>query len=515
MRSIGFDNFRRYKKLDPLSFAPITIFVGGNNSGKSTVVKGILSVLEFFQKQADLDSVDEGEINDENSNEQINNRDFREWLSHNQRFRFNTNYFAHIGTFKRALWCESESKEIAFRYSNGNWIFKICVKMDENNDEATSGKVTRIVALHRFLMKFNFDLEEWSAAVTFKHDDPERWDERADIANENNRRFYERLAEYCRLVPEDMTLTFNLPDKIGTNHAFVMSDLISALIDTVEDMFNDGLRDYEDEGDGKDDRLVLDDETRGIIKTHPFYSERFERLGIPAISPDKVEYIYAHAVTQSIIYSAKDTNDYLVKTVHDFASRRIHGLRGERASLYKFIIKWMKEFEIGMDYKVESVGGEAHTVKIKNGSGNWVNLADMGMGSIQLMILLFRIATILDDSKISRTVILEEPEQNLHPKLQSKLADLLFEINQKFGLRFIVETHSEYLIRKTQVLVGENFNTTESFKKNPFKVYYFPSDGHPYDMVYKPTGEFQEPFGDGFFDEAARLYMTVLQNANK
>ena len=513
MRSIGFDNFRRYEKLDPLQFSPITIFVGGNNSGKSTVVKGILSVLDFFKKRADLDSVDEGDLNDESNNEQLNNRDIREWLSHNQRFRFNTNYFAHIGTFKRALWCGSESKDIIFRYSNGNWWFKICVKMDENNDEATSGRVTSINALNRYLMRFDFNLEEWSANVVLRHDDPKKWDERAKKANEATRPYCERLAEFCRLVPEDRPLTFKLPDKIGRNYVSIMYDLISTLIDTVETMLNDSLKGKA--GDDMEYRLDLDDEFKKALKVHPYYSERSERLTIPAIPEEKVEYIYAHAVTQSVIYSAKDTNDYLVKTVHDFASRRIHGLRGEKASLYRFIIKWMKDFEIGTDYRVESVGGEAHTVKIKNDTGNWVNLADMGMGSIQLMILLFRIATILDDSKVSRTVILEEPEQNLHPMLQSKLADLLFEINQNYGLRFIVETHSEYLIRKTQVLVGDNFNTPESFKKNPFKVFYFPSDGHPYDMVYTPTGEFEASFGDGFFDEAARLYMTVLQNSSK
>lgn len=232
---------------------------------------------------------------------------------------------------------------------------------------------------------------------------------------------------------------------------------------------------------------------------------------------ESIEYIYAHAVTQSIIYSAKDTNDYLVKTVHDFANCRIsRSSKGNKNEIYRFIKKWMEQFGIGIDYNVHSVGGEAHIVKIKNADGQSINMADLGMGSIQLMILLFRIGTVLDQSNAyNTTVILEEPEQNLHPKLQSKLAELLHELYSKYRIRFIVETHSEYLIRKTQVMVGELYNTDEKLRENPFRVYYFPSDGNPYDMEYTPSGKFAKPFGEGFFDEAANLHMAVLRNSRK
>lgn len=86
-------------------------------------------------------------------------------------------------------------------------------------------------------------------------------------------------------------------------------------------------------------------------------------------------------------------------------------------------------------------------------------------------------------------------------------------LNQEYGFKFIIETHSEYLIRKTQVIVGDNFKTEEDLKKNPFKVYYFPADGIPYDMGYTTSGLFKEKFGDGFINEAGRLHMTVLKNS--
>ena len=46
MKSIGFKNFRRFANLDPLQLGNITFFVGGNNAGKSTVVKAMMLVLD-------------------------------------------------------------------------------------------------------------------------------------------------------------------------------------------------------------------------------------------------------------------------------------------------------------------------------------------------------------------------------------------------------------------------------------------------------------------------------------
>ena len=54
MKAIGFKNFRKFKDFPILEFGDITIFVGGNNAGKSTVVKAIVTVLTFL-KEAQFD----------------------------------------------------------------------------------------------------------------------------------------------------------------------------------------------------------------------------------------------------------------------------------------------------------------------------------------------------------------------------------------------------------------------------------------------------------------------------
>lgn len=226
-----------------------------------------------------------------------------------------------------------------------------------------------------------------------------------------------------------------------------------------------------------------------------------------------VEYISAHAANQNALYNTADRNDYIAQTIHEFYREKI--LKGEDE--YEFVKKWMIEFEIGIDFDITSIDGEAYQVRIVESENTSVPLADKGMGSIQIMILLLRLATIIRRNRknkhIRPMVVIEEPEQNLHPKMQSKLANLFFSLAaEDERCFFLIETHSEYLIRNTQVIVAqEDLDEVELHEMNSFKVYYLPSDDTtPYEMRYRSDGCFENDFGEGFFDEAENLAFKVL-----
>lgn len=441
MRQIGFKNFRKFADFPLMDLAPITILVGENNAGKSTVVKG--------------------------------NRKDEEGVS---------------GTVSKIL----------LQYP----VYRIFVEFDLQNDRA---EIT-------FYPNANIDKNQSMPQSYFT--------------------YFESFDRECSIK--------NIP--ISENLNYYDGEIINSLIKSLERGIDATIYPISEEEKNQDrsffggsDKPIegLDSEQMNFLKK---YTSLFGRLagrsnraapyffrlpiGYRFVSRAlNIEYLYAHAVTQTVIYSAKDTNDYLSRTIHEFASVK------EKKHHKEFITEWMKKFGIGSDYEIKSVGGEAHIVYIVNNDGEKVNLADKGMGSIQLMVLLFRLAITLPSHTIQRAaqeyrsyrassiVIIEEPEQNLHPMLQSKLADLLFQLNQNYGYRFIIETHSEYLVRRSQVLVGDNFDTEQKLKKNPFKVYYFPSEGEPYDMVYTTSGLFEKKFGDGFINEAGKLHMAILKNA--
>ena len=82
----------------------------------------------------------------------------------------------------------------------------------------------------------------------------------------------------------------------------------------------------------------------------------------------------------------------------------------------------------------------------------------------------------------------------------------------KYGCQSIIETHSEYMIRRTQLLVANGIKEGHfSLESNPLKVYYFPDkDGLPYDMLFNERGRFEHDFGPGFLDVSGKINLELL-----
>ena len=210
----------------------------------------------------------------------------------------------------------------------------------------------------------------------------------------------------------------------------------------------------------------------------------------------------------------------------------------ERYEQGTFLKTWLRRFEIAEDIDFDlSAEGSGVSVKLTGKNGVQRNLADYGFGVTQLTAILLQIETNIDNAQFEdgyvqlensnvikikygyrpSYIAVEEPESHLHPKFQSLLADMFYDAYQKYNISFIIETHSEYLVRKTQVLVAkkakeDGWNAQDLAEKCPFKVYYMPKpeDGKPYDMHYQTNGTFVEQFGEGFYDEASTLSFQVL-----
>ena len=112
------------------------------------------------------------------------------------------------------------------------------------------------------------------------------------------------------------------------------------------------------------------------------------------------------------------------------------------------------------------------------------------------------------------TISIEEPEIHLHPKFQSILADMLVEACQKYNIHFIVETHSEYLIRKLQLLVAGHIEGI-GIDRSMVSIYYINSEDDKSKQKVKrieicSDGYLDDSFGEGFYDEATRLSRQLM-----
>lgn len=191
----------------------------------------------------------------------------------------------------------------------------------------------------------------------------------------------------------------------------------------------------------------------------------------------------------------------------------------------KFINGWLQAFGIGDFLEIEGTEEGLGVRVYVEKDGVRRLLADEGCGLTQIISILLQIDVLknrysersVDEDfheimLYGKTVIcIEEPEVHLHPKYQSMLADLFVEAYQKYNIHFIIETHSEYLVRKLQVMVAnkENALTPSDVSLNYVEK---GTDGLSTNrkIGILEDGRLSEPFGTGFFDEADNRAMELL-----
>ena len=565
MNTIGFNNFRRFAIFPEMDLGDITLLVGGNNSGKSTLVKALLLCID---------------------NIRLMTAGTKDNIFMSPKFRFDANEWhdVKIKTFSRAIHNKparsfdlfddkiSLPTEIRFNFTLGNFNFIIQVSGDRDKDDVT-GDVTYISIEDREnMIQFDVDYKgrsmqysilgstsERETLIKRLHNDyvsakksleslSEAGDDIDAISAQSEKvaSLEKRIEEFLNPDEEEMPDDFDYEqalkkqfrDTLSNKYSYTTWDLPfedygdtlyeNLLIHVIGNFIGfannpgnaqpSGIQDPNEYGAAMQDWIHVQD-TRATLRQEVDKMRKSQNELRRLLGSICVEYITAHAANQNTIYNTADRNDYIAQTVHEFVRAKI--VRGQKE--YVFVTDWMRKFGVGHDFDVISIDGEAYRVKIKDEDNSTVNLADKGMGSIQIMILLLRLATILrmyepqnivalEDCDQLRypTIIIEEPEQNLHPKVQSLLADLFLYLNKEYFCRFIVETHSEYLIRKTQVLVAkENYEDEDVLKENnPFMVYYFDGENQKkpyYPMDYRTDGKFSNEFGSGFFDTASNL----------
>jgi AAA15 family ATPase/GTPase len=129
-----------------------------------------------------------------------------------------------------------------------------------------------------------------------------------------------------------------------------------------------------------------------------------------------------------------------------------------------FLKKWLKEFGLGDDLDAGSpVNGMGYFPVLAKNNEN-LFLGNEGEGSNNLFGMLLGITNAkmctglknYNDEIVNypRTVILDSPENSLHPSWQVKLAEFIHDAVQQLDIHFIIETHSQQLIDKLKLLVN-------------------------------------------------------------
>jgi len=149
-------------------------------------------------------------------------------------------------------------------------------------------------------------------------------------------------------------------------------------------------------------------------------------------------------------------------------------------------------------------------IMIETFSGAVINLSEASSGLIQLLPILLSSFFIPFDDENFPCIFIEQPELHLHPKLQASLAKIVSAKNDPYIIypSFIIETHSEHLIRKIQVLVAKG-----EIAKDSIGIFYFDNKKgltSIKEMEMEDNGFFKEPWPDGFFDDSYNLSRDLI-----
>jgi energy-coupling factor transporter ATP-binding protein EcfA2 len=235
-------------------------------------------------------------------------------------------------------------------------------------------------------------------------------------------------------------------------------------------------------------------------------------------------------------------NKYIMTSIFLIEGNTIYGC--------DYVDIWLNKFKIGESLQIIAIdkSNTIFTIEILMKDGKRINIADLGYGSGQILSLIlvpflhleFDIVSVslelgennnliskdLKNPETKSNVInwnenglinlhyLEEPETNLHPNWQSLMAEL-FSFHLTLGIKYIIETHSEYLVRNIQKLVAKKL-----ISHNDVSIHYFNSDDNVDESQGEPkvkniqiieSGGLTDNFGPGFFDEAHNLKFELLK----
>ncbi len=129
--------------------------------------------------------------------------------------------------------------------------------------------------------------------------------------------------------------------------------------------------------------------------------------------------------------------------------------RGKRkATLEESVARGLKMMGLVHDFRIIPLREDDKIFRAEvriHKSSPWCNLTDVGFGVSQVIPVITLLYYVPDHS----VVILEQPEIHLHPSAQSALADVLIDAIQKRHIQVILESHSEYLLKRLQRRIAE------------------------------------------------------------
>ena len=188
--------------------------------------------------------------------------------------------------------------------------------------------------------------------------------------------------------------------------------------------------------------------------------------------------------------------------------------------LLEAVSKWIKK-NYGYTLEISSTISGYFNILLVDENGVKSNIMDVGYGISQVLPIVTQLirSSFIENrpflEKHDEIVLIEQPELHLHPAAQANLAELIvYSIKAKENQRVLIETHSEHLIRKLQVLVARKKYLTPEM----IAIYSVERNDNGQAVVTKmelnDMGRFLTKWPSGFFDKSHELASELREATN-
>ena len=157
---------------------------------------------------------------------------------------------------------------------------------------------------------------------------------------------------------------------------------------------------------------------------------------------------------------------------------------GHWKSLHDDLVAFGRRSGLFSDIKVKGHGrqiSDPFQLQVKVRTGPHANIVDVGYGVSQSLPILVDVMAAKKSDRggrrrrgaNGRSFLLQQPEVHLHPRGQAELANLFINAFKKRGSRFLIETHSDYIIDRVRISVRK-----KTLKPDDVSILYFEPTGN-------------------------------------
>ena len=512
LKQFGLNNFRAIGDQTDFDLSPITILTGPNNAGKSTLIRSVKLLIESIEQSQLLYLLKRGTDTNYQSYDCLLNDSLKGKLLH---FNFSVNDSFKIQlTYQKFKSLGLLNKLIA---SNGeNIIFEITIDSTEEHRFRT------------FIHDISFFSPEMEEIINEQILSNEVINDYFQENKKNKSGFIKNCSKRIQNAINDFDIPFDFTNS-------TLTELIKYSKFMFEE-FNSKERSDDNDPENKFNELEQFCFDKIYIKLFNSIENRLINfLNIFTASFNKNTFFVPVTRQEPKREYNRNDNTLLSDILFSYFDDGLH-IKDKPFSKEKVVFRAKSSLSnspyfVFADKVIKDIYGIGKRIIIKQNAenGNLIlnlvkeksveNIADLGFGLYQLITILITIDyaivrsnknnsiiySINEHDEGSTTILIEEPEISLHPNFQSLLADVFICAYKQYGVRFIIETHSEYLIQKLQLLIAKKESNIVS---EDVLIYYFrpKTKNQPPDKIkIAQDGRLTKDFGEGFIDHSAKI----------